>query len=164
MSLYFIEMGQGIIARPEVRVITSCLSSCSLLTGWSQKTRFGGAFHYPGGYHDNAEVLAAMALWVFYLKPTAIKILFARGVTQELGTKKPDRDFLKAWVTRESGLIPSSAPAIGARMRLTTDLEFSADDGRNLPDLFDSGVCDVSKFPAGDYSAKNYILVGRNMA
>ena len=41
MPLYFIEMGQGVIARPEMRVRTSCLSSCTMMTGWSATTNFG---------------------------------------------------------------------------------------------------------------------------
>lgn len=162
MPLYFIEMGQGIIARPEVRVRTSTLFSCTLITGWSQKTGFGGAYHYPSDNQENEEVLAAMTLWAFYLKPTVVRLLFAAETAPMMGTKERDREFLKQWVHEETGVIPTSSAAVAARMRLTTALEFSAGNGHNVPGEFDEGVKDLSNLPAGDYSYDNYILVGSN--
>ena len=163
MPLYFIEMGQGVIARPEMRVRTSCLSSCTMVTGWSATTNFGGAFHYPARHHKNEEVLAAMALWVFYLKPTVIKLLFADSKNYGMGTKESDRNFMHAWVTRETGLIATSDAAVAAHMALTANLQFHAGNANTVPGDFGPKALDLSNMPAGDYSYHNFILVGRKM-
>jgi hypothetical protein len=163
MPLFFIEMGQGIIARPEVRVMTSTLHSCTLITGWSNTTGFGGAYHYPSDRQEDDEVLAAMALWAFYLKPTVVKLLFARRMLEPMGTKDSDKAFLRQWVTDETGVIPTSGDAVAARMRLTANLQFSAGDGASVPGEFDDGARDLRNIPAGDNSGDGFILVGRNL-
>ena len=162
MPLFFIEMGQGIVARPEVRVKTSTIYSCTFITGWSNKTGFGGAYHYPSDCQEDDDVLATMALWAFYLKPTTVRLLFARKMMEPMGTKDSDKAFLRNWVTAECGVIPTSADAVAARMRLTANLHFSAGDGAHVPGEFDDGVRDLSNMPAGDNSQDGFILVGRN--
>lgn len=51
MPSYFIEMGQGIIAKSnDLHIATSALFSCTFIAGLNEQVGYAGAFHYPAGY------------------------------------------------------------------------------------------------------------------
>ncbi|GGA16906.1 hypothetical protein [Dyella nitratireducens] len=51
MPSYFIEMGQGIVAKSnDLLITTSTLHTCTFIAGFNAQVGYAGAFHYPAGY------------------------------------------------------------------------------------------------------------------
>jgi hypothetical protein len=150
VPLFFIEMGQGIIARGDLRVRTSPLYSCTLIAGRNAGSGYGGAYHYPADALSNDdEVQADMDVWAAILRPTSVTLVFAADATGTgaMGTALHDRHALQQWVLQTCGVVPTTVSANAAGMELFPG-GYSADRLGNL---------------AGDFSPAHAIHVDHRM-
>jgi len=158
MPLFFIEMGQGIIARGDLRVCTSPLYSCTLFAGYNRGSGYGGAFHYPSNGIGMFDVRADLDLWATLLRPSDVTLVFAdcsgHGV---MGTGSADKDYLQMWVRQKCGVSPITATATGAGMELLADGGFSAGRRLNLAGDFSPG----SEIHLETRSSGTYVDYGR---
>lgn len=123
MPLFFIEMGQGILAKgDDVRVCTSPISSCTLIAGWNDQTGYGGAYHYPAGSIEDPSVAEDMRQWAQALKPTHLTLMFAEDFEgmPGTGTDRFDKLALSEWAKTVCKIVPEerdSPPSVGMRLQ-----------------------------------------------
>ena len=165
MPLFFIEMGQGLIARGDLRVRTSTLYSCTLIAGYNAGSQYGGAYHYPSDSLENLDVRADMAVWVAVLRPTAVTLVFARDSSGAglMGTKAVDRLHLQQWVLQQCGIAATTRDAVAVGMELLPG-GYNADSTANLAGNFDPNqAIRLDHRMSGRYlDYGGYTLVGTN--
>jgi hypothetical protein len=170
MPLFFIEMGQGIIARPELRVTTSCLHSCTLIAGYNRASGYGGAYHYPSDKETDSVVLRNMDTWVAILRPTHVTLVFAKNpvypmMGQQLNTSHADVAFLHRWVRQSCNTDPAVDSAVAAGVLVGVAV-FAAGNIGHLPGEFEAGKIAVDHLHAGTYMLNptyRYTVVGENL-
>ncbi len=166
MPLFFIEMGQGIVANGDLRVCTSPIYSCTLIAGYNARSGYGGAYHYPAETLSQADVRADMDVWAAVLRPTAVTLVFAQDTVGNgiLGTKLADRNALQAWVLHQCVVPPTLTLAVRAGMELLAGGGYAAGSVRNLAGDFDMGATiNVDTRTAGTYlDYGRFTLVGQN--
>jgi len=164
MPLYFIEMGQGIVANGDLRVRTSTLYSCTLIAGRNAQSGYGGAYHYPAEDLDDPDVLADMDRWVSVLRPTAVTLIFApnTGVIGT-GTSQHDRAQLQNWVMHRCGFVPTMVQAVAAGMQLLPG-GMNAGSIANFAGGFGGGAIQLHTREAGTYDEifGRFTLVGED--
>jgi hypothetical protein len=159
VPLFYIEMGQGIIANGDLRLRTSALLSCTLIGGYSAASRYGGAYHYPSAGRNNPSVRADMDLWAAVLRPTAVILVFA---TQSglLGTSLAEQLWLQNWVTQRCNVVPLTSNAVGAGVQLNP---FAAGAIQNLTANFNVAQINVQTRQSGTYlDHGRFTLIGRD--
>lgn len=164
MPLFFIEMGQGLIARPDLRICTSALYSCTLVAGHNAQSGYGGAYHYPCNRLGDFEVRMDMDAWAAILRPTAVVLVHAQGPGLGIGgTPVQDRARLVQWAL-SLGVQPAQANATAAGMHLLHAGGFGADSVGNLPGVYlPHTAVRVDDLPAGRYLDQGgFTLVGMN--
>lgn len=154
MALFFIEMHQGIVARPELRVCTSQLASCTLITGYNAAQSLGGAYHYPAECRGNHEVLAVMEQWWHCLQPSQVTLVFAvvDQLQPQYTTSEEDIAFLTRWV-RAKGVQAGTARSRAAAMSVSATGTFTAGEAVQIPGNFETGRIDVSNSLPGRHEA-----------
>jgi len=166
MPLFFIEMGQGIIARGDLRVSTSALYSCTLIAGYNQGSGYGGAYHYPSHSLGQPEVRADMDVWAAVLRPTAIRLVFASDTSGFglMGTPANDQFQLQQWVMQQCNVVPALTAASGAGMELLVGGGFNAGVLSTLAGNFSPNqAINVDHRSAGRYlDHGGFTLVGEN--
>ena len=166
MPLFFIEMGQGIIATGDLRVRTSALYSCTLIAGHNARSGYGGAYHYPSDSLDDTDVRADMDVWAAVLRPTAVTLIHALDSTGMglMGTVNADKLALRNWVIQQCGVIPATVSTVGAGMELVGGGGFNAGSINNLLGNFDQAhQIQVKTREAGTYlDYGRFTLVGHN--
>lgn len=170
MPLFFIEMGQGIIARPELRVTTSCLHSCTLIAGYNRESGYGGAYHYPSDNETDSVVLRNMETWATILRPTHVTLIFAKNSAypmggRQLNTSDADVAFLDRWVRQSCNVIPTATSAVSSGVLVGVGV-FQAGNVAHLPGDFDDGKIGVDHLNAGSYMLTptyRYTVVGQNL-
>lgn len=167
MPLFFIEMGQGIIGRGDLRVSTSTLYSCTLIAGRNAGSGLGGAYHYPASAlpNDDDAVRMDMDIWAAVLRPTAVTLVFAADTAGNgvLGTGLLDRQALQQWVLQTCGVAATTVTATGAGMELLAN-GYNADRVGNLAGNFNpSNAIHLENRMAGRYlDYGGFTLVGRD--
>jgi hypothetical protein len=164
MPLFYIEMGQGIIANGDLKVRTSQLLSCTLIAGHNTTTGEGGAYHYPAGEIGNRSVKADMDAWAAQLRPTAVILVLARkgnfAGTSDRGTPDSDQLDLRNWVTLQLRVAPTTARALAAGMQLNP---FEADSIDRLSGDFNANPIKVDTRLAGLYTDHgSFTLFGKD--
>lgn len=167
MPLFFIEMGQGIIARPDLRVRTSALYSCTLIAGHNTASGYAGAFHYPSGtVGEDKDVLADMEVWIAVLRPTVVTLVFASDASGfgQGGTPRDEQVQLTNWVRQQCGIAPATTSASAAGMELSAAGVFNAGNINTLAGNFDIGqAIRVETRDSGRYlDHDGFTLIGRN--
>jgi hypothetical protein len=166
MPLFFIEMGQGIIARGDVRVRTSTLYSCTLIVGYNQGSGYGGAYHYPSNRLDDPAVRADMDNWAAVLRPTAVTLIFALDASGAgmMGTPARDQFDLQQWVNQQCNVAPATTSAVGAGVELFVGGGFNAGNVAHLAGNFDPNqAIGVDNRTAGRYlDHGGFTLLGVN--
>jgi hypothetical protein len=171
MPLFYIEMGQGIIANGDLKVRTSQLLSCTLIAGHNTTTGEGGAYHYPEGEIGDRSVKADMDAWAAQLRPTAVILVLARkgnlrgNLAGNLGgnlggTSDSDQLDLRNWVTLQLRVAPTTARALAAGMQLNP---FEADSIDRLSGDFNANPINVDTRLAGIYTDHgSFTLFGKD--
>ena len=173
MPLFFIEMGQGIIANGDLKVQTSALFSCTLIAGHNTTTGYGGAYHYPSGNMSDPGVKLDMDTWAARLRPTAVILVLARGQARSnhaphhhadpqrpLTSDEADQLALRNWVTLQLRVAPTTVRAVAAGMQLNPFEAGSIDD---LSGDFTPDPIKVNTRQAGTYQDEGrFTLIGRD--
>lgn len=141
MTLFFIEMGQGIVVDGDVSVCTSTLFSCSLIAGWNQHTGAAGAFHYPAASLDVKGVRQDMDSWAARLQPTQVILIVAKAAnSMEVDLFGQDERDLINWIKQECGVTPTVDHQTVGAMSLDTG-QFNA----GLPSALPGGIAAFSR-------------------
>jgi hypothetical protein len=166
MPLFFIEMGQGIISRGDVRVRTSPIYSCTLIAGYNAGSHYGGAYHYPSDtLDDDPSVKEDMGVWVAVLRPTQLIFVHAQAMMGMGGTTWQDQLALHNWAVTTCGVVPVLNPTpVSAGMELFVGGGFNAGPTNTLVGNFNPNkTIDLSHRGAGAYlDHGRFTLIGRN--
>jgi hypothetical protein len=155
MALFFIEMHQGIVAAPELRVTTSQLASCTFIAGYSPQRGLAGAYHYPADGWSNGTVRAAMKAWWDCLKPEQVTLVFAPTDTEHshIAIRDEDADAVKRWVVSQGVARPITSHSRAPKMSVSEDGRFVAAEGAQVPGNFLTGEVDLTGWLPGEHAA-----------
>lgn len=171
MSLYFIEMGQGIISTDPIRVKTSALYTCTFVAGFNSQSAMGGAYHYPANGFKSSDIKKNLLDWMENLKPTKIVLVYAPiDDNRQGGVSSDDKEYLMKFSKKYCSSI-STVEAVAAGMKLVNKV-FAVGSLGNTSGLYgDSGfhgtVVNVKDKKAGRYQSTHsgsgiYTLIGKN--
>jgi hypothetical protein len=169
MPLFFLEMGQGIIAGGDFRVGTSALHSCTLVAAHNLGTKLAGAFHLPSGGLGKSDVAADLDAWAAEIKPTAVVLVFARNATSFApaglgGTPGHERHEIEEWARKRCLVAPGVKESTQACMELVKGEGFHAGSPSDCDGEFSPGQgINLSSLGAGRYSRDGgFVLFGRD--
>jgi len=166
MPLFFIEMGQGIIGRGDLRVCTSALQSCVLIAGYNAGTRDGGMYHFPSGHRKDPEVRRDMDTWAAILAPTAITLVMATNhggmFAGEEGTPRKDRITLTNWAFEVCKSAAATLDLAGAGLQLLPAGGYMVGRVTDLAGDFINNRIELHHWSAGTYlDYGRFTLIGR---
>jgi len=182
VSYYFIEMGQGIVSGPDLRVRSSTLYNCTMIAGFNSVTRRAGAYHFPSERLGNRDVMRDMKFWADLLLPTQIFLIHADpngvelGIGGATGSSMKDKIGLSLWararvsensrafrIAGQTRTLVASSPGMYCVGQPAT---FRAGDRRDLGADGWGPRIDLSAVEEGRYMdrAPPIMLVGRNRA
>lgn len=158
MPIFYIEMGQGIVAKGDFAVSTSSLSTCTFIVGYNKDTKQAGAFHYPGGalQNEDGEVEMDLNKWMMKLDP--LEIFLTSGSTPQLQDLVELIDWFK-----DFKIVPKETkPCFHPIMRINAEkieVEINFIDPKGF-----AHIIRVEKQKNGDYSNTGfqYTLFGKD--
>jgi hypothetical protein len=169
MPLFFLEMGQGIIAGGDLRVGTSALHSCTLVAAHNLGTKLAGAFHLPSGGLGQSDVVEDLDAWATDIKPTAVVLVFARNATSFAsvglgGTPSHERHEIQEWARKHCRVAPGVKESTQACMELVKGEAFHVGSPSDCEgDFSPSQAINLASLGAGRYSRDGgFVLFGRN--
>lgn len=170
MTLYYIEMGQGVVVPTpdcqDLLIGTSPLLSCVLIAGCNSNTRHAGAFHYPATELKNPEVAQDMSDWLEELKPTQIRLVTAASQAFSMmgsGTDPDDLNRLKEWLSTKGYPASDEKSATNGAMHVLQGVNFDIGTPNYLGAEFNKEASDVdlSEQAAGNHGG--YVLFGKDL-
>ena len=165
MRTFYIQQGQGVMARGDVQIKTATLYSCSLVAGYNAGSGYCGGYHLSSNTIDRPAVQTELQSWAAILRPTALVFVHARSMGWPGdGSPQEDMDGLLHWAQGQTLPAPTVQDGVNVASQVLGGV-FSVGAPALMPAFdFGSPVLNLQHQLAGRYGwgDEQYTILGFN--